>query len=106
MNEKGQVVTTSKLDFISSPQVDEQTQQVLVKAAVPSGLGLRSDQFMRARVVWSTRPGVVVPVLAVTRVNGQYFVFTAEPAPAGAGSRSRRRPDGASEGGAAGRSGR
>ena len=81
LNEKGAVAATTQINFIS-PQVDEQTQQVLVKAPVASGLGLRSDQFMRARVVWSTHPGVVVPVLAVSRVNGQYFVFAAEPAPA------------------------
>jgi RND family efflux transporter MFP subunit len=83
LSDKGEVAATTQINFIS-PQVDEQTQQVLVKAPVSSGLGLRSDQFLRARVVWSTRPGIVVPVLAVTRVNGQFFVFVPEPAAAGA----------------------
>jgi RND family efflux transporter MFP subunit len=85
LGDGGELLATTSINFIS-PQVDTQTQEVLVKAPVPNGQrGLRADQFVRARVVWSTRPGVVVPVLAVLRVNGQYFVFAAEPAPAGAG---------------------
>ena len=32
---------------------------------------------MRARVIWGTHEGPVVPVLAVTRINGQFFVFLA-----------------------------
>jgi RND family efflux transporter MFP subunit len=102
LNEKGAVAATTQINFIS-PQVDEQTQQVLVKAPVASGLGLRSDQFMRARVVWSTHPGVVVPVLAVSRVNGQFFVFAAEPAPAApAGGAAAGGPGAAAGTGAAG----
>ena len=33
---------------------------------------------MRARITWSTHPGITIPVTAVTRVNGQYFAFIAE----------------------------
>jgi RND family efflux transporter MFP subunit len=83
LGDNGQPVARTRVAFVS-PLVDDQTQEVLVKAPVPNGQrGLRSAQFMRARLVWSTHPGVVVPVLAVTRINGQYFVFAAEPAPAG-----------------------
>lgn len=83
LGESGEVLAATRISFIS-PQVDQQTQEVLVKAPVPNDQrGLRADQFVHARVVWSTHPGVVVPVLAVSRVNGQYFVFVAEPAPAG-----------------------
>jgi RND family efflux transporter MFP subunit len=78
---QAQVATSTRISFIS-PQVDDQTQQILVKAPVPNQSGLRTDQFVRARVIWSTHRGPVVPVLAVTRVNGQYFVFTAAPASA------------------------
>jgi RND family efflux transporter MFP subunit len=83
LGDDGQVQATTQLNFIS-PQVDDQTQEVLVKAPVPNGQrGLRAAQFVRARLVWSTHSGVVAPVLAVSRINGQYFVFAAEPAPAG-----------------------
>ena len=39
---------------------------------------MRTSQFTRARVIWGTREGTVVPVLAVSRIGGQYFVFVAE----------------------------
>jgi len=83
LSDDGQVQAKTQLDFIS-PQVDDQTQEVLVKAQVPNGQrGLRAAQFVRARLIWSTHPGVVVPVLAVSRINGQYFVFAAEGATGG-----------------------
>ena len=71
-------VTT--IGFIS-PSVEEATQSILVKGTVrnPDG-ALRSSQFVRARIVWKTSDGLVVPVTAVSRVNGQYFVFVAEAA--------------------------
>ena len=73
----GQVAATVRIDFVS-PQVDERTQAVLAKAPVPSGTGFRTEQFVRAQVVWSSDPALTIPVLAVTRVNGQYFLFVAE----------------------------
>ena len=47
----------------------------------PDG-ALRASQFVRARIVWKTADGLVVPVTAVLRINGQFFAFVAEPAPA------------------------
>jgi multidrug efflux pump subunit AcrA (membrane-fusion protein) len=50
-----------------------------VKAPVHIALEkLRNAQLVRARVVWSTTPMAVVPVLAVTRQGGQSFVFLAK----------------------------
>jgi len=45
--------------------------------------GLRVQQYIRARVVWSTAPALTVPVVAVNRVSGQYFVYVAEPGQGG-----------------------
>jgi len=69
---------TTVVDFIS-PRVDDQTQSVLVKGQVrnPDGT-LRSSQYVRARIVWKTNEGLVVPVTAVLRINGQFFAFVAE----------------------------
>jgi len=39
---------------------------------------LRTSQFTRARIIWGSRPGLLVPVLAVTRINGQFFAYVAE----------------------------
>lgn len=74
----GNVLSDTRISFIS-PQVDNTTQSILAKAVVPDLNGtLRTSQFTRARVIWGTREGTVVPVLAVSRIGGQYFVFVAE----------------------------
>jgi hypothetical protein len=39
---------------------------------------MRNSQLIKAKVIWSTKPMVVVPVLAVTRQGGQTFVFVAK----------------------------
>ena len=75
---QGDVLAHTRLDFIS-PQVDDRTQGVLAKAQVPSDKGFRTEQFVRAQLVWSSEPGLTVPVVAVTRINGQYFAYVAEP---------------------------
>jgi len=72
------VIADSRVSFIS-PQVDDTTQTVLVKARIANHQDkLRTLQFIRARIVWSTHQDPVVPVLAVSRIGGQYFVFVAE----------------------------
>lgn len=78
LDEAGNLRAETQITFIS-PQVDSDTQTVLAKAAVPNAkANLRIAQQIRAQVVWGNAPGPVVPVLAVTRINGQYFVFVAE----------------------------
>lgn len=74
----GTVVARSSVYFVSR-RVDDQTQSVLVKAKVPASADVRSLQYVRARIIWRSRPGLTVPFVAVVRVNGQPFVFVAEP---------------------------
>ena len=77
MDTNGKLLEKSKIDFLSA-QVDNSLQGILVKAPVHFGAEmLRNAQLVRARVVWSTSPMAVVPVLAVTRQGGQTFVFVA-----------------------------
>ncbi len=65
------------IDFVSL-QVDDGLQGILVKAPVKSDLSkLRSLQQIKARVIWTTSSIPVVPVLAVTRLGGQTFVYVA-----------------------------
>jgi RND family efflux transporter MFP subunit len=76
--EDGKVIATNRITFVS-PSVDDATQTVLAKATLVEGRGhFRSDQFIRVRIVWSSEPGLTVPVTSVMRVNGQYFAFVAE----------------------------
>lgn len=75
LDNSGNLLQKSKIDFVS-PQVDNTLQGILVKAPVHSGPnGLRTGQMVEARVIWSTKPMVVIPVLAVVRLNGAPFVY-------------------------------
>ena len=77
VDDAGQPIATSQVNFIS-PSVDTATQSVLVKAPLVSNTPFRIDQFVRTHVVWTNEPGLTVPLVAVTRINGQHFVFVAE----------------------------
>lgn len=73
----GNVVNDTRISFVSS-QVDTETQTVLAKAAIENSQGkLRVAQQVRAQVTWSAHDGTVIPVLAVSRTNGQFFAFLA-----------------------------
>ena len=77
MDNSGKVVDKTRINFLS-PQVDSTLQGILVKAPVHSASEvLRNAQMVKARVIWSTSPMAVVPVLAVMRQGGQTFVFVA-----------------------------
>ena len=77
----GKPIENTSIDFVS-PQVDNQLQGILVKAPVHSGT-LRNAQLVKARVVWGMTDKPVIPVLAVTRLGGQAFVYVAQDAGSG-----------------------
>jgi len=65
----------TRITFVST-QVDTETQSVLAKAMVENSPGkLRIAQQVRAQITWGTHEGPVIPVLAVQRINGQFFAF-------------------------------
>ena len=73
----GDVIENTKVDFVSQ-QVDNGVQGVLVKAPVHGTMDrFRTEQLVKARVIWSTSPTPTVPVLAITRIGGQPFVYIA-----------------------------
>lgn len=73
----GEPIETTNIYFVA-PQVDNALQGILVKAPIHSSLDkFRNAQLVKARVVWSTAPAPTVPVLAVTRIGGQAFVYVA-----------------------------
>ena len=90
VDDSGATVAEEKIAFVS-PSVDEQTQTVLVKTPVSVPGALRTDQYVRSYVIWTTEPGLVVPVTAVTRINGQWFAFVAEPGEGGKGLVAKQR---------------
>jgi len=67
-----------------SPNINPQTQSILVKANFNNANNqLKANQFVRARLIWSSRSGVLVPTSAISRLGGQDFVFVAETSPDG-----------------------
>jgi RND family efflux transporter MFP subunit len=79
MDNAGKLLEKTRIDFLSA-QVDSTLQGILAKAPVHATPEvLRNAQMIKARVIWSTNPMAVVPVLAVTRQGGQTFVFVAQP---------------------------
>ena len=79
VDEQDTVVGDSHVTFIS-PRVDDTTQTVLVKSTIANRNDrLRTSQFTRARLVWGTKMMPLAPVLAVSRLGGQFFAFVAEP---------------------------
>jgi len=90
VDDAGQTIAEEKINFVS-PSVDERTQTVLVKTPVSVPGTLRTDQYVRSYVIWTTEPGLTVPVTSVTRINGQWFAFVAEPGDGGKGLVARQR---------------
>jgi RND family efflux transporter MFP subunit len=79
VDSSGKTLVKSKISFLS-PQVDNGLQSILAKAEIPrTAQLLRNQQLVSARVTWSTAPAPVVPVLAVSLIGGQTFVYLASP---------------------------
>lgn len=90
LDQDGRQVASSSLDFVA-PSVDPATQSVLAKAPIGATPPFRPDQVVRVAVVWSSEPALTVPLIAVSRVNAQHFVFIAEAGEGGA-TVARQRP--------------
>lgn len=83
LDPEGGVITSAPITFVA-PRADDKTQSVLVKVTLgkmPDSI--RVMQYVRARVVWSNESRLTVPLVAVSRISGQYFVFVAESAQQG-----------------------
>lgn len=80
LNGEGKNVGTSRVFFIA-PNMADNTQSVLIKSLFENSQNqLRADQYVRARVIWNERPGVLIPTTAVTRLGGETFVYVAQEA--------------------------
>ena len=88
VDDRGSVFATEQLSFVS-PSVDGATQSVLAKATLEKGEALRTEQFVRARIVWSERPSLTAPVIALNRIGGQFFAYVAEGGEGGTVARQR-----------------
>ena len=89
LDQNGSTIYETAVTFIS-PQMDPDTQTVLAKAAIgKSNAHFRVAQQVRTQLVWTSRNSVVIPVLSVQRINGQFFVFVAAQEAKGTAARQR-----------------
>ena len=77
VNQGGEVEATGRISFVS-PTVGQNAQTILAKATFDNNGSLRNEQFVQARVIWESKPGVLVPTEAITRIGGQSFVYVAQ----------------------------
>lgn len=75
---QGESIGATTVSFIS-PKIEPSTQTILVKALYNNAENrLRTDELIRARVIWDEQESPVVPTTAISRVAAQTFVFTVE----------------------------
>lgn len=85
----GKVAATNPISFVA-PRVDDATQTVLVKSALRQAPpAIRTQQFIRSRIVWRSTEGLTVPITAVLRINGKYFCYVVEQGDKGSVARQR-----------------
>jgi len=82
LDAQGKAIATGKISFIS-PNTNLDSQTVLAKANFGNSTRqLLNGQSVQTKVIWDERPGILIPVTAVSRLGGETFVFVAEPPPA------------------------
>ena len=78
LDDQNREVQTGRISFVA-PNVKADSQSVQAKATFTNSGNLRASQFVRARVIWSTSPGLLVPTSAISRLGGRNFLFVAAP---------------------------
>jgi RND family efflux transporter MFP subunit len=74
----GKSIEMGKVGFIA-PNATADSQTILAKATFANSSGrLLNRQSVQARVVWDKRPGILIPVTAISRLGGKTFVFVAD----------------------------
>ncbi|MEH2432724.1 MAG: efflux RND transporter periplasmic adaptor subunit [Nostoc sp.] len=78
LNAQGEPTARGKVNFIS-PNASSDSQTVLIKANFGNSRSqLINRQSVQTKVIWNQRPGILIPVTAVSRLGGETFVFVAE----------------------------
>ncbi|MBG1271707.1 efflux RND transporter periplasmic adaptor subunit [Nostoc sp. WHI] len=78
LDTQGKPTARGKVTFIS-PDASSDSQTVLAKANFGnSRRQLLNRQLVQTKVIWNQRPGILIPVTAVSRLGGETFVFVAQ----------------------------
>jgi RND family efflux transporter MFP subunit len=74
----GKSIAIGRVSFIA-PTATADSQTILAKASFANNGQLLNHQSVQAKTIWSERPGILIPVTAVSRLGGKTFVFVAAP---------------------------
>lgn len=77
VDDTGKRLATERISFVS-PSVDVAMQSVLAKAVLKDPGAFRTEQYVRSQIVWTEAPALTVPVVSLTRINGQHFGYVVE----------------------------
>lgn len=77
INSDGTVGVKGEVTYIS-PLVEQNAQAVLVKMTFRNDGTLRDREYVKVRVIWEQKPGVLIPATAVSSIGQQKFVFVAQ----------------------------
>ncbi len=77
MDAQGRILTESQVHSIV-PQLNQENS-IIAKALLSNPTNeVKTGEFIKARLIWSQRPGVLIPTTAVFQVAGESFVYVAE----------------------------
>ena len=57
--------------------VQQTTQSILTKVVFPHQGNLKDQEYVRVKVIWDEKPGILVPTTAISTLGGQDFVYVA-----------------------------
>ena len=77
INKDGSPGVEGKITYIA-PLVQQNTQSVLTKVTFTNQASLRDREYVRVRVIWDKKPGVLIPTTAISTLGGQSFVYVAK----------------------------
>jgi RND family efflux transporter MFP subunit len=77
LDDRGQLLGDETLSYVAA-SVDPATQSVLAKAVLHATKNVRTEQFVHAQIVWTKEPALLAPLVALDRINGQFFAYVAE----------------------------
>jgi RND family efflux transporter MFP subunit len=80
VNQDGSPGAAGKITYIA-PLVQQTTQSILTKVVFPHQGNLKDQEYVRVKVIWDEKPGILVPTTAISTLGGQDFVYVARKKP-------------------------
>ena len=77
INQDDSTGTEGEISYVA-PLVQQDTQSILTKVVFPNQGSLKDREYLRVRVIWDEKPGILVPTTAVSTLGGQNFVYVAK----------------------------